>query len=67
MLAIIATPFQEFIARRDDIRASWTIAERKHRKLVAHVKQYELIKLLGLLPETDAEADSTPVARRFRA
>jgi hypothetical protein len=67
MLAIIATPSQQFIARSEAIRASWTIAERKHRKLVAHVKQYELVKLLGLLLDTETEAGSIPVARRFRA
>jgi hypothetical protein len=43
MLALIATPTGEFIARRNAIRDSWTVAERKHRALVAHVKQHKLI------------------------
>jgi hypothetical protein len=68
MLALIATPTEEFIARRNAIRDSWTVAERKHRALVAHVKQHELIVLLRLLPEIDGKADSsTRIARRFRA
>jgi hypothetical protein len=68
MLALIATPSLEFIARRDAVRASWTVAERKHRALVADVKQGELLMLLGLLPERGTKTDaSTPIARRFRA
>jgi hypothetical protein len=67
MLVLIATPTEEFLARRDAIRASWTVAERKYRALVAHVRQSELTQLLGLLPDGGARTDaSTPKARRFQ-
>jgi hypothetical protein len=68
MLSLIATPTWEFIARRDAVCSSWTVAERKHRALVAHVKQYELLSLLGLLPEMTATTHPvTPLPRSNRA
>ena len=60
MLAIATTPKQEFIARRDAIRASWTHAERKRRVLVAHVKQSDLIILLPKLREKRRTTPSSP-------
>jgi hypothetical protein len=50
MLALIATPTRETIVRLDAIRASWTIAERKKRALVANYKQQELLRILRILP-----------------
>jgi hypothetical protein len=48
MLALIATPTWEFVARQKAVLASWTIAERKQRALVAQIKQQKL----GLLMST---------------
>jgi hypothetical protein len=48
MLALIATPTREFAARQKAVRAAWTIAERKQRALVAHIKQQELGLLLSM-------------------
>ena len=42
MLALIATPTREFVARLETVRPSWTIAERKQRAVVAQIKQREL-------------------------
>jgi hypothetical protein len=42
MLAFIATPTREFVARQKAVRASWTVAERKVRAVVAQIKQHEL-------------------------
>jgi hypothetical protein len=42
MLAFIATPSLEFVARQEAVRTSWTIAERKQRAVVAQLKQQEL-------------------------
>jgi hypothetical protein len=42
MLALIATPTRQFVARLQAVRASWTIAERKQRAVVAQTKQQEL-------------------------
>jgi hypothetical protein len=48
MLAFIATPTPEFIARQKAVRASWTIAERKVRAVVAQIKQQELGLFLSM-------------------
>ena len=48
MLALIATPTREFVARQKAVRASWTIAERKQRAVVAQIKQQELGLLLSM-------------------
>jgi hypothetical protein len=48
MLAFIATPSLEFVARQDAVRTSWTIAERKQRAVVAQLKQQELGLLLWM-------------------
>jgi hypothetical protein len=48
MLALIATPTREFVARLKAVRASWTIAERKQRAVVAQIKQEELGPLLSM-------------------
>jgi hypothetical protein len=42
MLALIATPTFEFLARQYAVPASWTIPERKRRALVAEIKQQKL-------------------------
>jgi hypothetical protein len=48
MLAFIATPSLEFVARQEAVRTSWTIAERKQRAVVAQLKQQELGLLLWM-------------------
>jgi hypothetical protein len=48
MLVLIATPTREFVARQREVRALWTIAERKQRSIVAQLKQHELGLLLSL-------------------
>ena len=48
MLALIATPTREFIARQKAVLASWTISERKQRAVVAQTKQQELGLLLSM-------------------
>jgi hypothetical protein len=48
MLAFIATPTREFVARQKVVRASWTIAERKVRALVAQIKQQQLGLFLSI-------------------
>jgi hypothetical protein len=48
MLALIATPTREFIARQKAVRASLTVAERKQRAVVAQIKQQELGLLLSM-------------------
>jgi hypothetical protein len=48
MLAFIATPSLEFVARQDAVRTSWSIAERKQRAVVAQLKQQELGLLLWM-------------------
>ena len=48
MLALIATPTREFVARQKAVRASWAIAERKQRALVAQIKQQELGLFLSM-------------------
>ena len=47
MLALIATPTREFVARQKAVRASWTIAERKQRALIADIKQEQLALILS--------------------
>jgi hypothetical protein len=49
MLALIATPTREFVARQKAVLASWTIAERKQRAGVAQIKLQELGQLLSML------------------
>src|SRR6267154_1422925 len=48
MLALIATPTREFVARQKAVLASWTIAERKQRAVIAQIKQQELGPLLSM-------------------
>jgi hypothetical protein len=48
MLALIATPTREFVARQEEVRASWTIAERKQRAVLAQIKQEKLGLLLSM-------------------
>ncbi len=48
MLALIATPTREFVARQKAVLASWTIAERKQRAVVAQIKQQDLELLLSM-------------------
>jgi hypothetical protein len=48
MLALIATPTREFVARQKAVRAAWTIAERKQRAVVAQIKQEKLGLLLSM-------------------
>lgn len=48
MLAFIATPTREFVARQKAVRASLTIAERKQRAVVAQIKQQDLELLLSM-------------------
>ena len=50
MLALIATPTREFVARQKAVRASWTIAERKKRAMVAQTKQQELGLIVSTRP-----------------
>jgi hypothetical protein len=59
MLALIASPTREFVARLKAVRASWTIAERKQREVVAQIKQQELglILSLRLLPSNDVSKE----------
>jgi hypothetical protein len=48
MLALIATPTREFVARQGAVRASWILAERKQRAVVAHLKPEKLGLLLSM-------------------
>jgi hypothetical protein len=62
MLAFIATPTFEFLARQYAVRASWTLPERKRRALVAEFKQQKLGLLLSPrhFPTDDLEKGKRP-------
>jgi hypothetical protein len=55
MLALIATPSIECLARQRAVRALWTHSERKQRALHAAIKQQQLALMLSLrrLPGED--------------
>jgi hypothetical protein len=61
MLALIATPAFESLARQHAVRASWTLPERKQRALVAEIKQEQLALLLSqrISPNEDIGQERT--------